>query len=376
MIRIMDLVRQLSVAGCLLAVLLNAPGALAERQPIKAIGIPLADHYAGIVAYEKYRDRMQHADYQLLILPGPHLVRTYFRSEPDADIAFNVSPMVMDMFAEKADFRWVSLIHRDGNALVINNLMNRKAALPADRKMRLPDARIANAFDAFRQEMGQPVEIAIPHPLATHTSILYKYLRDQNKSFGFRQDGKTDVVLRKVKPPKSPVYLKMMAARSRPAAFEQSLPWAEVVVSGGFGHIGWYSKDVMRHEHGHVECIIIAKDAVIRDKQGALREVVHYIHQAGRDIEAARREGGPAMDEIVAMVRRHIPAHTREDIIQSLRPDLNVINYLNLNVDDNAKASFREIMELALEAGFIKQRIDIDALADESFASDITIAEE
>ena len=93
------------------------------RKTIKAIYIPLADHYAGIVAYEKYRDQMQYADYQVEMIPGPALVRARFREE-DADMAFNVCPMVMDMFAEKPDFRWVSLIHRDGNALAINEMLN------------------------------------------------------------------------------------------------------------------------------------------------------------------------------------------------------------------------------------------------------------
>ena len=128
----------------------------------------------------------------------------------------------------------------------------------------------------------------------------------------------------------------------------------------------------MKHEHGHVECIIIAKDEVIENKTAALREVIHYIHQAGRDIESARRNGGEEMEGIVRMVRKHIPAHTREAIIQSLRIDLNVINYSNLNVDANAKESFREIMELAFEAGFIKQKININQLADERFSTEVT----
>ena len=36
-----------------------------EKQTIKAIYIPLADHYPGIVAYETYLDKMVKADYQI-----------------------------------------------------------------------------------------------------------------------------------------------------------------------------------------------------------------------------------------------------------------------------------------------------------------------
>ena len=36
-----------------------------QRQTIKALYIPLADHYAAIVAYERYREQMQFADFQI-----------------------------------------------------------------------------------------------------------------------------------------------------------------------------------------------------------------------------------------------------------------------------------------------------------------------
>ena len=144
-----------------------------------------------------------------------------------------------------------------------------------------------------------------------------------------------------------------------------------MVETGGFGRVAWYSKDVMQHEHGHVECIIIARSNVIIEKRAALKEVIKFIHMAGRDIEIARHKGGKELDEIVAMVRKHIPSHPKDSIIESLRPDLNVINYNYLNVDAGAKASFREIMRLALEAGFVKQKIDVQNLVDDSFNTDI-----
>ncbi len=343
-----------------------------EKERIKAIGIPLADHYAGIVAYERYRSKMKAADFQLLLLPGPHLVRSYFHSEPDADISFNVCPMVMDMFAEESNFRWVSLIHRDGNALAINSLMNKEIKLPKDKHKRKPDDKIANAFGEYKKKTGEPIECAIPSPLATHTTILYKYLKDHNRTLSFSRGDNTDIIAVTVKPPKSLAFLKKKAARSQPAALEQSLPWPDIAESGGSGVVGWYSKDVMNHLHGHVECIIIAKDKVIEKKREALTEVIYFIHKAGQDIEHARRKGGEDLNRIIAMIRKHIPQHTKQGIIESLRPDLNVINYKNMNVDQESKESLREIMNLAFEAGFISKKIDIDALADESFSTDIT----
>lgn len=354
----------------LLSLFIAADG-YAERQRIHAIGIPLADHYAGIVAYEKYRQQMQYADYQIDLLPGPELVRAYFNSEPDADIAFLVSPMVMDMFAEKPDFRWVSLMHRDGTALAINDFLNSYVDLPFDRKERLPDGIIASAIRDYKEDFGRPVEIAIPSFLATHTTILYKYLKEHKMTFGYNRSDDVDVVLKMVKPPNSPVFLRKNSSRAKSAAFVQSLPWAEVVEIGGSGVVGWYSKDVMHHKNGHVECIVIAKDKVIHEKRKALQEVIKYIHMAGRDIESARLNGGKEMDDVVQIVRKHMPSHSKEAIIQSLCADLHVINYNNLNVDSHAKESLRHIMNLAFEAGFIEKKIDINEMSDDSFNTDI-----
>ncbi len=340
----------------------------AQKQTIKAIYIPLADHYAGIVAYEKYRGEMHKADYRIERMKSWPLLRAYFMSG-EVDMAYIIAPMAMDMFAQKPDFRWVSLLHRDGNALAINDLLNADVQLPKERRNRKPDNKVAKAFSKAKDEMGRPSECGVPHLLSTHTVVLYKYLRDHGMGLNLGSGTDKDVVAIEVPPPKSPAFIKKQNSRGTPASFEQSLPWADVVETKGFGHVAWYSKDVLPWPNGHVECIAIATDDSIKNKKEALKEVLHYIHKAGQDIEAARREGGAAMIAISEMIRKHIPEHNREAIIQSLRPDLNVINYRHLNVD---KAGLKHIMDLAVEGSIIKKPIDIDAFADERFATQIT----
>jgi len=169
--------RAMAHAAALL-LLLSAPVRDAAAQPasgkhaVKAIGIPLADHYAAVVAYEKYAPEMRHADYQLEILPGPELVRARFRDD-DVDMAFNVCPMVMDMFAKRPDFRWVGLLYRDGNALAINELLNMHVQLPDDRKARKPDSKVADAYMKVKEAQGKPSECAVlPHPLQASLPVL------------------------------------------------------------------------------------------------------------------------------------------------------------------------------------------------------------
>jgi len=352
------------IVSCLISLNLIS----AEKKQIKAIYIPLADHYAGIIAYEKYKDQMVHADYKLERMKNWQLLRSYFR-EDSVDMAYIICPQAMDMFRKKPDFRWVSLMHRDGNALAINEELDKYANVERKRIDRKPDGRIAQAFKASKEATGRQVQCGVPHLHSTHTVVLYKYLKDNNLSLGVGRGENKDVLALSIAPPKSPSFIKRKNTRSEAASFEQSLPWADVVETQNYGVVGWYSKDVIPWKNGHVECIAVAKDSTISDKHDALKEVIYYIHKAGQDIEQARHSGGKALEEISMMIRKHIPEHNHEAIVQSLRPDLMVINYKHLNLD---RKGLKVIMDLAVEAGIIDKGISIDAFANDQFATEIT----
>lgn len=63
-------------------------------------------------------------------------------------------------------------------------------------------------------------------------------------------------------------------------------------------------------------------------------------------------------------MRKHIKAHTPEAIVASLNPNLRVINYQHLNIDE---AGLKQIMDYAVEGGILKKPIDIKAFADHRF---------
>jgi len=209
-------------------------------------------------------------------------------------------------------------------------------------------------------------EIGMPHLLATHSVVLYRYLKEQGLSMSFvpNANAKAEVLAIAVAPAKSPAFIKQKSGRAQAAAFEQSLPWADVVETGVFGHVAWYSKDVMPWKHGHVECIALANNNAIENKFKAVKEVMSFIHKAGRDIEQARMAGGDKLEAIVKIVRKHISAHNREAIIARLDPTLKVINYEHLNI---YKAGLKLIMDLDVEGCILKHAIDIDAFADTRF---------
>ncbi|OUS23813.1 nitrate ABC transporter substrate-binding protein [Gammaproteobacteria bacterium 45_16_T64] len=339
-----------------------------DRTPVKAAYIPLADHYAGIVAYERYRNDMKFADFSIQRMKSWPLLRGFFL-DGQSDLAFVMSPLAMDMYRESPTFKWVGQMHRDGNALAINDLINRHVNLAEKRIDRKPDSKVAEAYSTVKKEMGKPSQVGVPSLFATHMVVLYKYLKEHGKTLGIGTGTQEDVIAIAVAPPKAPAFIKKQNSKGIAASFEQSLPWADVVETQNFGHVAWYSKDVMPWPKGHVECIALASDDAIKNKQEAIKEVIHYIHQAGLDIEAAREEGGDAMRDIAAMVRKHIPEHNELAIIQSLRKDLDVINYKNLNVE---KPGMKMIMDLAVEGGILREPIDIDAFTDASFATKIT----
>lgn len=334
-----------------------------QRQTIKALYIPLADHYAAIVAYERYREDMQYADFQIEQMGNWDLLRAYFQSG-DADMAYVMTPLALDMYQQKPAFRWIGLMHRDGNALAINDLIKQQITLPALRQERKPGAELAEVLKQFRRQRSAPTVVGVPHVYSTHTVVLYRYLQEHGLAMGLDLNAGVDVLPVAVPPPKAPAFIKGKSNRAEPAAFEQSLPWADVVETGGFGHVAWYSKDVMPWPGGHVECIALATDRAIADKFAALQEVMTYIQRAGADIEAAREAGGESMQLIVEMIRRHIPAHNPSAIVASLDASLRVINYQQLNID---KAGLKQIMNYAIKAGLLTQEVDVDSFADTRF---------
>jgi len=355
----------------LVSIVFGFTGTAQARDKIHALYIPLADHYAAaVVAHAKYGPQMTKADYSVEMMKSWTSLRGKFMAGK-ADVAFIISPMAMDMFAQKSNFRFVSLVHRDGNALALNELFLEKVDLPKYRVDRKPTEDVANAMAAWKQETGKASVCGVPSLLATHTVVLYKYLKDHGKTLAIGK-GDGDVLAKAVPPPKSPDFLKNEAKGRRAASFEQSLPWADVVETGGYGKVAWYSKDVIEWPHGHVECIMIASDDAIENKTEALKELISYIHQAGKDIDAARARGGQALEDIAVLVNQYIPAHNVEAVMQSLRADLAVINYSNMNVD---QPGLQQIMDLAVEGGILKNAVDLDAFSDDSFSTEITKTE-
>ena len=156
------------------------------------------------------------------------LLRAYFLSG-EVDMAYVMSPLAMDMYRVKPNFKWIGLMHRDGNALAINDLINNRVKLPKFRKDRKPDEKVANVLKELYKERKVATQIGMPHILSTHSVVLYKYLKEHGVKIHFKLNKNVEVQGITVSPPKAPSFIKSKSSRSTPAAFEQSLPWADIV---------------------------------------------------------------------------------------------------------------------------------------------------
>ncbi len=334
-----------------------------ERAPIKALYMPLADHYSGILAHALYADKMVEADFEVERMPSWRLLRAAFL-EGRADMAFIICPEALHMFSESPTFRWVGLLHRDGNQLIINRELADHIELKADPKDRKPDGQVAEWLLQGMHSSNEKVYCGLPAPRATHSVIVYKYLRDHGLKMGTtRLSTEGTVTTEIVRPIEATAYMRKLNNRGEMACTQQSLPWGDIIEERGDGKIAWYSKDVLVWPKGHVECIVIASDKALREKSEAVQEVIQAINQAGKDLETARKGDDALMERLVNLIQEDIPEHSRTAILSAIDVHRAGISYENLSLDDNAIGSLREIMSLAIEAGILEEYVDLDSFA-------------
>ena len=342
-----------------------------ETKPsINAMYLPIAGHYAGIIAYEKYRKDMKSVSFSIQRVKNWETLKTQFLSG-ETDMAFTTAPLAIAMFSEKPFFRWVSLLHRNGSALAVNDQFLKTFTLADSRIQRKPTDALAIAIKEYQRQTQKPVPVSVPFIQSTQTLILYQYLMAHDLSLSLTNSDTSKAAVKTVvtSSVRSPFFLKRHNSRTEVAAFEQSLPWADVAEIKHYGKLAWYSKDILKWPNGHVDNLALAQDRTIRNKKAALKEVIYYLHQAGRDINNAQLKGAEALKVIAAMIRQHIPEHSEKAIIQSLSSDLNAISYTHLNIDE---AGLQLIMDLSIEADIIQRRINITDFSNHAFSSNIS----
>ncbi len=339
-------------------------GETKERTPVKALYMPLADHYAGILAHHWYADDLVEADYRLERMQSWDLLRAAFR-DGHADMAFIICPEAMAMFTKKPDFRWVGLLHRDGNQMIVNRDLAEKMKLEPKLKDRKPDSQLADLMRESLISDTNPIYCGIPALRATHTVVVYKYLKDHELEMSLEHGCGNSITAELIRPTQSLSFIRKRNNRSEEACMQQSLPWGSIVETRGDGQIAWYSKDVLKWPNGHVECIIIASDKALEEKRAAIMDVLKAIQKAGAHIEEIRRQDEESIQKLAAVIRSYVPEHTDAGVSAALDPESGGIRYDSLELDDNAIGSLSQIMNLAVEGGILERPINLRSFVDE-----------
>jgi NitT/TauT family transport system substrate-binding protein len=335
------------------------------KDAIVALYLPIIDHYPLLLSHLRYSKQMSNADFSVLQMAGWNELRQKFESG-EADIAVITAPLALDMYAAKPMFQTVALAHRNGSALSVNTAFAKSMANPRERAERRPDEQFAKAAKAAFDKTGNPLNVGVPTLHSAHTLVLYKYMKDQGINMVTPKDRNGVLVVRQVPPPKSAEYLKAAGALGQGAATIQAQPWGDIFESSGTGTIAWYSKDVMKHPKGHVDCIIIASANAIKNKRAALAEVIESLHKGGAELQAAIQSDNKDLLQIATSISEvYIPGLKPDVIAKSMSKDIGAINFNDLNVD---MTGLKQLQDLGMASGFQSSAVDLDKFSDRSFA--------
>jgi len=84
----LKLVIKTTIFICLLTASAYNWASTVQRQTVNAVCIPLVDHYAALVAHERYRNPVQFAAFEIKQIKYWNLLRAYFQSG-EADMRFD-----------------------------------------------------------------------------------------------------------------------------------------------------------------------------------------------------------------------------------------------------------------------------------------------
>lgn len=354
---------RLLIAAMLLG---GATVSASAKDAIVALYLPIIDHYPLLLSHLRYSKQMTNADFSVLQMSGFNELRQKFESG-EADIAVLTAPLALDMYASKPMLQAVALAHRNGSALSVNTAFAQRMTIPAGRGDRKPDDAFAKATKAAFDQTGNPLNVGVPTLHSTHTLVLYKYMQDHGIKMVTPKDRNGVLVAKQVPPPKSADYLKAAGALGQGAATIQAQPWGDVFESSGSGTIVWYSKDVMKHPKGHVECIVIASANAIKNKRAALEEVLDSLHKGGAELQAAIQANNKDLLQIATSISgAYIPAHKPDVIAKSMSKDIGAINFNDLDVD---MEGLKQLQDLGMASGFQSSAVDLNKFSDRSFAN-------
>src|SRR4030095_16909119 len=252
----------------------------------------------------------------------PELKESFMAGKVKA--AYLLAPMVMDLVDSGVNAKIVSLGHRSGAVIMV------RSDSPARTIKDLRGRRIA-----------------IPSRFAVDHLLLRGMLKEQGMTV-------RDVELVEMAPPEMPAALYARQVD----AYATGEPFGAVAEVAGHARILYMTRDKWPN---YVCCVLTVHQDLIDRERPMVQQIVNHVLSAGAWLETAQANrdlaadiaGAPGVFNQRADILKHVLTNPRDRVTYA---DLRLI-----------RSEMDELMEAALEAGIIKQRIAYERYVDESF---------
>jgi NitT/TauT family transport system substrate-binding protein len=238
------------------------------------------------------------------------------------DATFILAPLAMVLREQGVPIHIVYLGHRDGSTVVVAK---------------------SSTATSIRDLRGKT--FARPSKFSNQFLVIAKLMTDE----GMQID---DIHFVDMPPPDMPSAL---AAGAIDAYFVGE-PYAAKAELAGTGRVLYYAKDIWPH---FISCVLVVRDELIAEHPDQVRDLVRGIAESGEWAETHRLEAA------------HVAApyfHQDQKLVEFVLtqpPDR--VSYRQLTPTD---ADMFQIMDVAIGAGILRHRIELDDLIDRRFIPD------
>jgi NitT/TauT family transport system substrate-binding protein len=238
--------------------------------------------------------------------------------------AYLLAPMVMDLVDSGVPAKIVSLGHRSGAVIMV---------------------RTDSTARTFKDLRGK--RIAIPSRFAVDHLFVRRMLKENGMTV-------RDVELVEMAPPEMPAAL----YANQVEAYATGEPFGALAEVGGYARILYMTRDKWPN---YVCCVLAVRQDMIDRERPAVQVIVNHVLSAGAWLETAQTNrdvaaevaAAPRMFNQQVNIIKHVLSNPRDRVTYA---DLRLI-----------RAEMDDLMEAALEAGIIRQRIAYERYVDESF---------
>ena len=237
---------------------------------------------------------------------------------------YMLAPLVMDLADKKIPVKIVSLGHRSGAVIMV---------------------RSDSSYEKFADLRGK--RIAIPSRFAVDHLFVRRMLKESGMTV-------RDVELVEMAPPDMPAALYARQVD----AYATGEPFGAVAEVGGYARILYMTRDKWP---SYVCCVLTVRQELIDRNRPQVQQLVDHVLSAGAWLEAGQANRDRAADLVAAPdlfnqspgIIRHVLSNPRDRVTYA---DLRLV-----------RSELDDLMEAALEAGIIRERIPYERYVDDSF---------